>query len=245
MLGRSALLGASGGNPYGNWTGNYSDVSLLLRNETPALVPFDESPTPKTITSVGNAGISTTVFKYGTSSLAFDGNGDYLTSPISSEFEFGTGDFTVECWVRFNSFLSNYWYRMAGIGNGAYGGSPKVYTGWSLFYADGLLYWYRYDGTEPLITRSWTPATNTWYHVAVSRSGTSLRLFVDGSQLGATATNSTSYNRVNNEDLFIGYGSRALVDNFLNGYIDDLRITRNFARYVKNFLPPPAQLPAI
>ena len=100
--GRSALLAASGGLGYGNWTGNYSDVSLLMRGaSTPgSLIPLDESPTPKTITAVGNAGISTTTFKYGDSSLVFDGSGDMLTIPNNAALDFGTDNFTVECWVN-------------------------------------------------------------------------------------------------------------------------------------------------
>jgi hypothetical protein len=103
--GRSALLAASGGLDYGNWTGNYSDVSLLLRNGAPLLVPFDESPTPKTITAVGNASVPTSIAKWnqgsGGSSLAFDGDGDQFTA---ANINANNADLTIECWLRLNAY---------------------------------------------------------------------------------------------------------------------------------------------
>jgi hypothetical protein len=78
-------------------------------------------------------------------------------------------------------------------------------------------------------------STSTWYHLAVSRSGTSTKLFVNGVQGGSTYTDSTNY--VSTTPSFIG----ALYDgSSLNGYIDDLRITKGFARYTSNFTAPTA-----
>ena len=148
--------------------------------------------------------------------------------------------------MRFSSNPGSF-RRIVGIGQGATAISPQRYTGWSLAVTGTELYWFKYDGTSSDSIRLWTPSLNVWHHVAVSRAGTSLRMFVDGQQLGATFSNSVSYNRINNEDLEIG---RMRIGNpqfntFLDGFIDDIRITKGIARYTKNFLPPPAQLPAI
>jgi hypothetical protein len=213
---------------------SYNSVSLLLRgNGTPTIIltPFDESPTPKTLTVVGNAGISTTTFKYGDSSLTFGGSGDYLTIPSNTDFAFGTGDFTVEFW--FNT--SNTTTRQDPI---------SVYTsttgfGVALSYDNATDVTF-YNGNTILINTTgaqWTG--NTWNHLAVSRSGTTLRAFINGNQI-ASVTNSTNFTVASS--LFIGAAGNASLP--LNGFIDDLRITKGVARYTANFTPPAAQLPA-
>jgi len=79
---------------------HYNSVSLLLNanGADNSTVFTDTSPTPKTVTAVGNAKISTSQSKFGGSSMYFDGTGDYLTSPSSTDFDLG-GTYTVEFWV--------------------------------------------------------------------------------------------------------------------------------------------------
>jgi hypothetical protein len=225
---------------------NRSNVSLLLHGDgtNGSTTITDSSPTPKTVTAFGDAQISTAQSKFGGASIAFDGTGDYATAALSSDFEFGTGNFTVETWIRFAAIGDR---RIVGIGRGASGASPFLYTGWSLRSGSNFLSWYRFDGNETNVSRTWSPSADQWYHVAVSRSGASLRLFVDGSQLGATQSSSISYNSVNAEVLEIArFRSGApAADSFLNGYVDDLRITKGIARYTANFTPPTAPFPDI
>jgi len=240
-------------------------VSLLLHGDgaNGSTTITDSSLTPKTVTAVGNAQISTAQSKFGGASIAFDGNGDYATAPISSAFEFGTGDFTVEAWVRINTFATiNKDVSIVSIGRGANGGSGAglVTTGWKLRITDTAIKWYRYDGaTETDLSRSFSFSTNIWYHVAASRSGTSLRIFVDGVQQGDEFNSTISYNQVGtggSQDLHIGrfftgdptgqaVPGVSYYAMFLNGYIDDLRITKGVARYTANFTPPTAPFPDI
>jgi hypothetical protein len=77
--------------------------------------------------------------------------------------------------------------------------------------------------------------TNTWYHVALSRSGTSTRLFIDGTQVHSTYTDTTSYvgtapdiGELNSSFGLTGYGTI--------GHIDEFRISST-ARYTANFTP--------
>jgi len=235
-------------NPYqfaaaGPTDPNFANVSLLLHGDgtNGSTTIVDSSPSPKTVTAFGDAQISTAQSKFGGASIAFDGAGDYLKSPISSDYEFGTGDFTVEAWVRFVSISAEQ--RIVGIGRGALGVGNPIYTGWSVRYSTGKLAFYRFDGSETDVNRAWSPVVNTWYHVAVSRNGTSLRLFADGNQLGATHTSTLSYNRVNNEDIEVGQIITGAGTFYFNGYIDDLRITKGVARYTANFTPPTAPFP--
>jgi len=228
--GRSALLAATNVLDFGNWLGNYSDVSLLLRGDgTPKLVPLDESPTPKVITAFGDAGISTTVFKYGDSSLAFDGSGDYFSVLDSVDLRMETGSFTIEFWCRFNS-ISGYQTPIdkGYVSSGAFVLQTGLGNGRLIVYMNG----------SAVITESGTASINTWIHYALVRSGGILTLYRDGIVSGSIA-NSTNLN--SSSALNIGQGNGS---NFINGYIDDLRITKGIARYTADFTPPTAELPA-
>jgi hypothetical protein len=81
-----------------------SQVSLLLHGDgtNGSTTIVDSSPSPKTVTAVGDAQISTAQSKFGGASIAFDGNGDYLDASSSNQYAIGTEDFTVEGWVYFN-----------------------------------------------------------------------------------------------------------------------------------------------
>jgi hypothetical protein len=232
---------------------NFAFNSLLLHGNgtNGSTVITDSSGSPKTVTAVGNAQISTAQSKFGGASIAFDGTGDYATVPVSTDFEFGTGDFTVEGWINVSSFASsNSEVNFASLARGANGGGGPfglVTCGWLVRIRSTQFSFYRFDGsTETELVQSFTFSTGVWYHIAVSRIGSSLRLFVDGSQQGAAFANSISYNRIGSggsQDLHIGrvlFGGDTF---FLNGYIDDLRITKGVSRYTANFTPPTLPFP--
>ena len=201
-----------------------SGTSLLLLTTNGAI--FDNAMM-NDLETVGNAQISTSVKKYGTGSMSFDGTGDNLNTPTSPNLAFGTGDFTIECWVYANDVTS-----LAGIYDGrGLSATPTIVI------QSGTFKYFTNGGFQ--ITSS-SISTSTWYHLAVSRSGTSTKLFVNGVQGGSTYTDSTNY--VSTSPSFIG----ALYDgSSLNGYIDDLRITKGYARYTTTFTPPTAALPDI
>jgi hypothetical protein len=235
--GRNALLGAARGSGYGNWTGNYSDVSLLLRNGTPTLVPADESPTPKTLTVFGNASGSTTTFKYGGSALAFDGNGDSIETFASTDLQLGSGDFTIETWAFFIALDNNTTVARMDSGNG-YGSILFCHQ------ASGGLYVTSTGSSWNMIEdpNAYTGlTTNTWHHLALTRQGNIFRAFRDGTQT-FTATVAGSIFQSSNIARIGSANSNGAVA--MNGYIDDFRITKGIARYTTNFTPPPAQLPA-
>jgi len=203
------------GDPY------YNSVSLLLHGDSTFV---DTSPTPKTVTAV-NAVISSAQSKFGGSSMYFDGTGDYLTTPDSADWDFGTGDFTVEGWFNFSAHTTS----IALVSNYLNGS-----TGWTFQY-DGTTSQLRLaNGGTALINASWTPTNGTWYHLAVCRSGTDLRLFVDGVQVGSTVTNSTDLTG-STSVLSVGALFAGTWQQFYSGYIDDLRITKGTARYTSGF----------
>jgi hypothetical protein len=210
----------------------YNNVSLLLHGDgaNGSTTIVDSSPTPKTVTAFGDAQISTAQSKFGGSSIAFDGSGDYLTIPSQSAFNFETNDFTIEFWWR------------------ATAGSPGGLVDLGLNYGGIGIYQstilrVRVAGLDKINVGLFS--FNQWVHVALSRSSTSLRLFFDGIQQGATVSDST--------DLSNSFAN-IVVGAFVSGgsyfatpaaYIDDLRITKGVARYISNFTPPTAPFPEV
>jgi hypothetical protein len=99
---------------------------------------------------------------------------------------------------------------------------------------------YRYDGGEYQYNSGVNPTLNTWQHLAVSRNGTSLKIFLEGTQIYSTTT-SQSFNAVDSDDLFIGRMRTSVEDfNYFDGYIDDVVIYKGLALYTANFTPPTA-----
>jgi hypothetical protein len=198
-----------------------TNTQLLLNYTNGAI--FDNAMM-NDLETVGNAQISTSVVKYGTGSLAFDGTGDGVVANSQNIYSFGTGNFTVEFWVNITSFSSNR--VLFDIDNS---NILQLYTNTS-----GVLNYY--TPSSDRISSS-ALSTATWYHIALCRSGTSTKLFIDGTQAGSTYTDSTNYAAGG-----VGVGSRLDGTISLNGYIDDLRITKGYARYTTTFTPPTSAL---
>jgi hypothetical protein len=200
----------------------------LLTNYTNGAI-FDNAMM-NDLETVGNAQISTSVVKYGTGSLSFDGTGDYLQLKDTPNFIFGTGDFTIEGWIYLTSsgtFRHIYDQRPTST-DGAY---PTLRMNES----NAMEY---VQGAAVRITSS-TLSQSIWYHFALARSGTSTKLFINGTQSGSTYTDSTNYLCGTNRP-FVGGSGYHVTTLSMNGYIDDLRITKGFARYTANFTAPTA-----
>ncbi len=108
-------------------------------------------------------------------------------------------------------------------------------TGWALgLFNSKFNFWSTGDG--PDIVGTTTPVSNTWYHLAVSGQTGSIKLFVNGIQEGSTYTGATALNSTST--LRVGDGAGAAAGQALNGYLDDLKVTRGIARYTANFTAP-------
>ena len=207
----------------------------LLINATNAAI-FDNSM-KNDLETVGNAQISTSVKKFGTGSMAFDGTGDYLTSNAANDlYAFGTGNFTIEMWFNLSSFSSLqilYDSRPTST-DGLY---PLIYVA----SGGGSVVW-QISATAQ-ITGTATLSTGVWYHLAVSRSSGSTRMFLNGTQIGSTYADTNAYLNSGTTRPFIGGSSYSAGTLTVNGYIDDLRITNGVARYTANFTAPTAPFP--
>lgn len=194
--------------------------------------------TGKTVTANGNAQISTAQSKFGGASGYFDGSGDYASVASSTDFKFATGDFTAELWVRRPALTTGNILDVRPVGGG---------TGnyWAIYFPSTTEISLYASGADRIRTTHGM-VVDTWYHIAVCRASGTTRLFLNGTQLGSSYTDGTSYLVA---PVILCASAHTLTDAFVNAYIDDLRITKGVARYTANFTPPaapfPNQLPVI
>lgn len=211
-----------------------SVVALLHMDGADASTTFTDVK-GHAFTPAGNAQIDTAQSKFGGASGLFDGTGDRITTPASADWDFGTGDFTIEFFVRFNVLPpagENNSYSI--VGN--YGSST---AGWLVQFrtdAPGARLTFGSSGDTPLDGFTWSPSAATWYHTAVTRASGTVRAFADGVQIGSDVTNTEDISGSTGV-LMIGALNFGPIQH-LNGWLDELRITKGVARYTANFTPP-------
>jgi len=158
--------------------------------------------------------------------------GNMIVYPNSnnSSFAFGTSNFTIELWFYTTSFSSSpvlYDSRPSAT-QGAY---PCIYVDVS-----GVIYWY-VNTSAPIVGS--TLSLNTWYHVAVARSGSSTKMFINGTQVGSTYTDTNTYL---NSYPFLASSSFSVGNNYLAGAMTNVRVNNTTAVYTSNFTAPTAPL---
>ena len=207
----------------------------LLTNFTNAGI-YDASA-QNVLTTLGDAGTATLVSRFGSTSMYFDGTGDYVSLPYNAADNYGVGDLTIECWFYPNGTQGSGANFFSYTNGSAYGlivhsnltAYPNVVTMWCDTY-----------GAGPFITGNTILNKNTWYHFALTRSSGVWRMFINGILQGSTYTNAATPDR--GYDLRIG-GDNNSAGRAFTGHIQDFRITRGVARYTSNFTIPTAQLP--
>jgi hypothetical protein len=201
----------------------------LLTNFTNAGI-YDASGQSNAIT-VGTAQVSTTQSKWSPTSLYFNGTTDYLSLQNNgSAFSFSTGNFTIECWIYVTSTAS---------------ADKKMYSYWSnasesyQFYLrpNNRLVWQIWTQNSPDVAALDVTA-NTWTHVAMSKSGTTVYLFINGVLKDTTTGVTNSANGGGTPKVGMGTSGE-----YFPGYIQDLRITKGLARYTTNFSVPTNEFP--
>ena len=220
----------------GNFTPPTSPVTAvtntkLLLNATNGAI-FDNSM-KSDLETVGNAQVSTSVKKFGTGSMVFDGSGDYLITSDTLTGDFGAGDFTVEFWWYGGAQPARYPCQVGTLDAFSATGAWRVTT-----YNDNANNFAFIDGVTTYSFAATNYNDSAWHHIAVTRSGTTVRGFVDGVQIGSSATVSTSFTARKTIA-----GGQFRDNSFIQGYIDDLRVTKGVARYTANFTPPTAAFP--
>lgn len=196
-----------------------TNTQLLLNFTNAGIIDAHAS---NVVDAVGNAQCSTGTKKW-LESVSFDGTGDQLLLNSAIPAEFGTGDFTIECYLHLNSVTG---VRALFDSRGA--GNPATWN--IVLYMNGAVISF-YSNQADRIAGS-TLSTGVWYHIALCRSGSSTKLFVAGVQVGSTYTDTNTYVAV--APLRIAADDT----NQANCYIEDFRITKGVARYTTTFTPP-------
>ena len=253
------------------WTGNFTDVrvvkgsSVYTSNFTPPTsalstitntilhLPMadggiiDKAQTTNTLKLYGDAKSSTTQTKYLTSSMYFDGTGDYVkVAPAFSQFFNMTGPYTIEFWFYADGAQPNNYPVIFGTASGSWGAgamdirySPSGYANKIGIVRNGS----NNVATGYAIVSSSTYAVDTWHHVALSRDASNnWRLFVNGSETGTSITESSAHNWAHGDHSRIGNNGWDGAGGHFKGYVSDLRITKGLARYTSNFTAPTAAL---
>lgn len=208
---------------------SYTKLMLHMDGVDGSTTFTDSELTPKTVTANGNAQIDTAQSVFGGASGLFDGSGDYLSTPDSSDFALGSGEWTFDMRLRFNSrgafnTIASQWPASAGQYN-------FILT---VANTNLLYFFYSTNGTSvSSISVTWNPSTATWYHLAVVRTGNVVKFFVDGTQVGTDQSfNVTLFD--SSSDFIIATNQT----NYFDGWMDEFRFSKGIARWTANFTPP-------
>ena len=187
------------------------------------IAPFGTFSTSGTITAVnqGYAG-------------NFNGTNQYLSIATNATLNFSTGTFNIEAWI-YPTSLASTWYILSASGSGGFffgfnSTSGSVGLGCGRI---GVATWDYTSGVSPPI--------NTWSHVAISRTGSSLRIFLNGIQIGVVGVNSTAYDASITSTQVGAQGANY----YFPGYISNLRVVKGIAVYTGNFTVPIGSLTAL
>ena len=210
-----------------------TNTQLLLLTDNYSIV--NSTPTPLPVTINGNTTISTAQYPTGmTRSIYFDGTGDYVTVPANAAFNFGSGDFTVECWV--NLTLTSAMRVMGQTDASANGTNTSILIDVS---TSGVITIYIGLTTTTYLSAVGPSSitANTWNHIVGTRNGNNFYVYVNG--VAGTALNLTGVTLFSSSEPWtVGRnGSYTIVPFYVNGYISNVRIVKGTAVYTSNFTP--------
>ncbi len=205
----------------------------------------DNSTSAHTITASGDAAVSafgpfltSEVYDAGVNgaSAYFDGAGDYITLSPTSDFAFGTGDFSVSLWAYFTD-VGAYDYLIDARNSG------QTASTWALSfnYTNGAPNKLQFaSGGTAILTSNTNVQADQWYYISVSRIGTTSKMHFNGVEVASNSSDSTNYSTAPNTSYI---GSRHSVEHFFDGYISDLRVVKGTG--LSSYTPPTAPLTAV
>ena len=205
-----------------------------VTNEVSGTTFTDSSSAARTVSRFGNTEIRTAQSKFGGASGYFDGTGDYLSVSSAADLNMGSGDFTIEFWFRWDSSQTVSFPRL--LSKGVYGAAGTLEI--CLNPSNGNVFAI-YGASSVSIGFGGATSSGTWNQFTMSRSGTTLRGFVNGTQ-GGSSPYTVSEDFTNSTALLI---ANSQASEPFAGYIDELRITKGVARRTANFTPATVAFP--
>lgn len=218
--------------PFGNDA--YTKLLLHCDGANNSTVFSDSSPLARgPATVVSGAKVSTAQSKFGGAAGVFNGSTDYLTYPDHADFNFGTGDWTIDFW--FKRLATGVQHAFFGKNNSSLSNGYHLYVNTTGTVQCG---WLPSDAAYNSFPTAAVANDTNWHHCVWQRRGTALELYVDGT-LGAAGTISAGASITTNTNVFT-IGKLGDFGLFGNIYIDEFRVTKGIARYAGNFNPPAA-----
>lgn len=192
----------------------------------------------RSTTVVNGATISTSQSKFYGSSLdnGTESQDKYISIPNAASLTLGTSDFCVEGWWYPTTNTTGYHVLASHSGDSADGQNGWVLT----TETNNTLYFYGSSGSgwSVVLGGAFTPTINTWHHVAVTRNGTTFRMFVNGTQVNTTTTSASIVLPSSREFRLGSYRYIPGYPQSFNGFIQDFRLYIGAAKYTSNFTPP-------
>ncbi|MFZ2038579.1 MAG: LamG-like jellyroll fold domain-containing protein [Minisyncoccia bacterium] len=208
-----------------------SDTKLMLHADgTDNGTTFTDSSASANVMTPTGAVTKIGTKEFGTASAYFDGS-SYISTPDSANWNFGSGDFSIDLWANYTS-----------TGNKTFLSQKNDSSNLWQFYTQGsILVFYSVGGSALVdIEATFTPTTGVWYHIAVVRSGGIIKLYVNGvSQTLTTNTNSSATLPDLTSNVEVGRAV-GVAYNF-TGYMDEIRLSKGIARWTSNFTPPTSE----
>jgi len=202
---------------------DYTKLLLHLDNNV-----TDSELTPKTVTN--NNVTFSAPGKFGGYAGSFNGTSSYLSVPDSADFDFGSGDFTIDFWVNFSdksgqqAFVGKYIHPIYFLFR------KEADDTLAIFITDGV-------GDKSYATSSPVSISNgVWYHIALIRSVNTALIFFNG--VSQTLTGNTFSGALPTIATTLKIGSIDGAQQFINGQIDEFRVSKGIARWTSNFTPP-------
>jgi len=207
---------------------------LLHCDGADASTTFIDSATSKTITTVNQAQVDTAQSEFGGASLLVDGDSDYLTAADSDDFNMGYGDCTIDFWCMPDGVQTPLYPAMISNHNSWGTGSFGIRYDNSGYDKKFTVHW---NPTDPEIASS-THEPNDWYHIAVTRTGTSMILYVNGVNDGSSTCGAEEVLDLSMYLFYVGFGGWDGANGYFKGWIDEVRISKGIVRWTANFTPP-------
>ena len=236
----AAFPNTAGSNPTDPYANN---VSLLIHCDgaNNSTTFTDTSSYVHAVTATGNCVVSTTNPKFGSGCALSQGAWvDHLEISNSNapEFDLASADFTVEGWVLVTGLGAS-----GGAMIGRWGIGPSTNADWIVYISPSRQVGLYINGgqTLPESSSSALPNDGNYHHVAVTRQGSTLRLFIDGTQVGTATFSGTVQNSLGQPMRTHVWNDN--VNSRLDGRLDEIRITKGVARYTANFTVPTTAFP--
>ena len=219
------------------YTGNFTPPTAPLTaiTNTKLLVNMAngqaiDSAAQNNLTLIGGAKISTAQYKFGDSSMVFDGTGDHTV--INNAPTVGSGDFTIEFWARRSASDDGGFFQFSAAAlDAASGAGPGIGVNSASTVGGMYLYYGKTGALQSKDLGGTLPSVGTWFHVAYVRSSGVIQIYVDGTAYGSTTASTVNYT-----DSVLTIGGWYDANYLFHGNIDEFRIS-HMARYTSNFTP--------